>query len=131
MLWMSTARTTQQAVHAQPSSNCLLPPSRLARRHSTPPLPPLTRRDAPAAATSRLASDANSATFARGERTAQRSNDTEALQADPGRDAGQYTAGAAAISPGTALTAAAGNSSAVALGVNGGPCAAARRDARC
>ncbi len=57
--------------------------------------------------------------MALGARTAQRANDTEAIQLDPGRDAGLYTAGAAATSPSTALTAAGGNSSAVALGVNG------------
>jgi hypothetical protein len=71
------------------------------------------------AATSRFAAEANAATFARGQNTAERRSDSEIFQTDPGRTGAIYTAGAAAVDPASTLTGASGNSSAVALGVDG------------
>lgn len=71
------------------------------------------------AATSRFASEANAATFARGQNTAERRSDSEIFQDDPGRTGAIYTAGAAAVDPASTLTGANGNSSTLALGVDG------------
>ena len=72
------------------------------------------------AATSRFAVQASAATLARGQRTAEVDALQTAIQRDPGRDAALYRAGAAAVDDSSTLTAANGNSTAVALGINGG-----------